>query len=96
MEKKPDRFVPLPDEETSKEKKRKKLPSLPTSQMGGTLGTLMSVFRQEYPTVGSRQGTYENLKRCRYIRRYEIMSEEEREEARKAKTSSWDPDALKA
>ena len=96
METKPDPLVVPPIDETNKDKKRKKLPPLPASKMGGTLGTLMSVFRQDYPTVNSREGTYENLKRCRYIRKREIMSEAEREEARKVKTSNWDKGALNA
>ena len=71
-------MVPPPDEdEKSKKKKGGKLPPLPGGGVGGSLGALMTVFRQDYSsgTPPSREGTYENLRRCRYLRERDYKDE---------------------
>ena len=78
--KKPEAQVaPPPDEEekTKKKKKGGKLPPLPGGGGGGSLGALMTVFRQDYSsgTPPSREGTYENLRRCRYLRERDYKDE---------------------
>ena len=88
----------LDSREKKKKQRRKSNGLVPTSQMGGTLGTLMSVFRSQYlpPIDGTNPNSYESLKKCRYIRSYGIMSDEEKAEARQKRTSSWSTDALQA
>ncbi len=44
-----------------------RLPPLPASQMGGTLGALMTAFRQAFPDPAPNSGedNFEDLKKCR-------------------------------
>ena len=69
--------LPSDEEKSKKKKKGQKLPPLPGGGMGGSLGALMTVFRQDYSsgTPPSREGTYENLRRCRYLREREYKDE---------------------
>ena len=85
IEKKPEPQMAPPSDEDEKSKKKKKkgqkLPPLPGGGMGGSLGALMTVFRQDYPsgTPPSREGTYDNLKRCRYLRERGYKEEERKD-----------------
>ena len=108
MDKKPEvpEVPPAGDDEKDRRKRKDGAGKLPP--LGGSLGALMTVFRQDYQSSRggggggdgaagalSREGTYDQLRRCRYLREREYMDDEEKEEARRAKTSSWGADALK-
>ncbi len=83
--------TPVLDDGASDDEQHLPVYKLPASQMGGTLSSLMSVFRREYPASQGKKAGFDELQTCGYLRQYEIESAGEKEQRRATgrRASSW-------